>query len=148
MRCNEVGELLSALLDGELSSSEEQDLLRHVQVCPVCSKEFRDLQRLEDMMSKVCLPDLPDAAWEEHWSCLYNKLERRMGYLFTGIGITLLLIYGFFELLHTWFLNPDVSLLLKMSMGILGVGLIILCISTIREKLLSRRYDRYKELVR
>src|SRR5258708_642025 len=46
MRCNEVLELQSALLDSELSARESGDVEAHLAACTRCQATLRDMQNL------------------------------------------------------------------------------------------------------
>ena len=51
MRCKKARILLSALLDGELTRSEELALERHMSACAVCAREKAQLSALRDSMT-------------------------------------------------------------------------------------------------
>lgn len=148
MKCDEVGAKLSALLDGELPPEEEKNILRHVKVCKKCSTEYRDLKNLEYIMKKVQLPDLPDAVWDEHWSQVYNRLERSVGYVLLSLGFIILLGYLIFWTVNCWFCDATIPIIIRVGVGLGSLGIVILIVSTVREKILMRRFDQYKELQR
>ena len=148
MNCDEVGAKLSALLDGELPLEEEKNILRHVKVCKRCNAEYRDLKNLENIMKKVQLPDLPDAVWDEHWSQVYNRLERGVGYALLSIGAIVLMGYVLFWAVNCWFCDAAVPIVVRAGVGLGCLGIVVLVVSTVREKILMRRFDQYRELQR
>ncbi len=90
--------------------------------------------------------DLPDRLWAGYWHGIYNRIERGTGWIILSIGTIILLAFGAWELLHHFFLNPLVPLILKIGVAALIMGIIILLVSLIRERLFSRAHDRYEEV--
>lgn len=52
MECLDYQTLISATLDGELSSQDEQILAEHLKICPNCTKFLKNLQELRGIASK------------------------------------------------------------------------------------------------
>ncbi|MBN1424306.1 zf-HC2 domain-containing protein [Candidatus Fermentibacteria bacterium] len=148
MTCDAASVLLSGLLDGQLTVEQREELLAHLDHCPRCSRELAELRHLEGLMKRVSLPRLSDEAWDAHWNQLYNRLERSAGYVVAGLGAILLLCYGAWELCRDWLSRADVPLVLRGGCTLLALGFIVLTVSTVREKMLTYRYDRYKEIRR
>lgn len=148
MTCGDISVLLSGFMDGQLTAEQERQLLDHVDHCPRCSRELAELRHLEGLMKRVSLPRLPDEAWDTHWKQLYNRLERGAGYVIAGLGAMLLLFYGAWELCRDWLSKADVPIVLRGGCALITLGLIVLTVSTVREKMLTYRYDRYKEIRR
>jgi predicted anti-sigma-YlaC factor YlaD len=148
MTCKKAEELLNALVDGELEKPDEQRLRSHLESCARCREELRKLEQLEGIMTRVTLPRLADREWEKHWECLYNRLERGVGYMLAGLGALVLLGYGLYLFSSEWLSDASVPVVLKMGVCLLAVGLLILMVSTVREKVLTHRHDRYKEILR
>lgn len=61
MRCKSAKILLSASLDGELSSRERSALDRHLASCVSCSQEMKSLARVREIMS--CWADEEPSSW-------------------------------------------------------------------------------------
>jgi len=59
-----------------------------------------------------------------------------------GIGILVLLGYG----CRTFFLNADIYLALRIAVGVIGVGVLILVIKVIRDRLAKAKTDKFKEV--
>ena len=90
--------------------------------------------------------DLPDRLRASYWREIYNRLERGAGWIFFSIGVILLLAFGSWELLNKFFLSPQPSPILKIGVGALILGLIVLLVSVGRERLFTRGHDRYEEV--
>ncbi|MQL52538.1 DUF4349 domain-containing protein [Desulfofundulus thermobenzoicus] len=73
MRCQQIQELLSTYLDGELEPSRLSQIEAHLCRCPACRNQWEDLKAAMDM-----LRDLPDIAPPANFSeQLKQKLKRR-----------------------------------------------------------------------
>ena len=57
--CKNMSMLLSASIDGELSSAEEGMVKNHLKECGACNKEYRKLKELDSLFVKTSVPDLP-----------------------------------------------------------------------------------------
>jgi anti-sigma factor RsiW len=55
MKCRNVQKRLPVYQDGELSSVEQNRIKSHLTDCPECSKQYKELQRVWDLLS-----DFPD----------------------------------------------------------------------------------------
>ena len=99
-------------------------------------------------MTRFTLPRLADREWEKHWERLYNRLERTVGYTLAGLGALVLMVYGLYLFSSEWLGDASVPSVLKVGVCLFVGGLLILLVSTIREKVLTYRHDRYKEIIR
>ena len=91
---------------------------------------------------------LPEMYWDEYWQHVYNRIERGIGWIFLSIGFIIVLAFSGYEFLKDFFLNPQEPLLLRIGVGFLGLGFIIVFVSVLREKLMVRKYDKYRRVVR
>lgn len=62
--CDDVRQLLSAALDGEVSESEEARLAKHLARCGACARFRADLVELEQALQPADLGSLPNFEWE------------------------------------------------------------------------------------
>jgi hypothetical protein len=146
MTHDEIKILLSALLDNELSPTEKQAVAEHLTSCDECRREYSKLLKLKEVTSDMRYFDLPDKLRAGYWRGIYNRIERNTGWVFFSFGAILLLAFGAWELLNKFFLNPEPPLLLKIGVGALIIGVIILIVSVGRERLFARAHDRYEEI--
>ena len=59
---------MSALMDGELSSEELADTIRHLAACDACMKEFDSFQVLQKRVNhEVKAPTVPARLWKAIW---------------------------------------------------------------------------------
>ncbi len=64
MTCATYQDLLSAWLDGELSSFEQQQLRNHLSQCPRCQATWEAMERLQEQVERLAEPDVPQELWE------------------------------------------------------------------------------------
>ena len=79
MTCRDYCELLSALMDGELSSLEERLLHEHLDNCEECRAEHRRMLRLQEAVQKLDVPEVPVNLWEGIQKRLSSPKETRYG---------------------------------------------------------------------
>jgi anti-sigma factor RsiW len=72
--CDNIRESLGAWLDGELSPSESEAVRAHVNACPVCREERRQLEALNASVNKA----LASAAEPIRFEALWRGVERRI----------------------------------------------------------------------
>lgn len=94
------------------------------------------------------LKPLPEMYWDEYWTHVYNKIERRAGWIFISIGLILIVSFGFYEFVKDFLMNSTQPLILRAGVSVLGIGIIITGISVLREKLMVRKKDKYRSILR
>ncbi len=146
MKCDEIKMLLSALVDNELTPEQKQMVADHLTSCDDCSNEYGRLLKLKEVTNQMKSLDLPDRLWAGYWQGIYNRIERGIGWIFLSLGAMVLLAFGFWRLLNDFFLDSRPPLPLKIGLGALILGAIVLLISVLRERLYSRAHDRYEEV--
>lgn len=146
MKCDEVKISLSGLVDGELDIRQKEIVEDHIVSCDNCREEYSRLLKLKEVTSDMKHYDLPDQLMAGYWQGIYRRTERGFGWIFLSIGAILLITFAAWQLLNGFFLDPTVPVFLKAGLGFLLCGLIILLISIIRERLFSKKHDRYDEV--
>lgn len=146
MNCEQVKILLSGLVDGELDLEEKKTAGDHIASCSACRGEYARLKKLKEVTDSMKYFDLPDKLWAGYWREVYNRVERGLGWILFSIGAILVLTFAAWQLLDKFLLDPNQPLFLKSGIGLLLLGLIVLLVSIIRERLFLRRHDRYDEV--
>lgn len=81
-----------------------------------------------------------------YWTSVYNRMERRIGWILFSIGAIIILFFGGYKLVEGLVQAPDVPLLFKVAiLSVLG-GLVVLLVSLARERIFVRKRERYKEV--
>ena len=109
---------------------------------------YEDFKKLKQLTDEVKFVEPEDRIWEQYWSNVYNRIERNIGWIFFSVAAILLVIYGGFKLIETIIKDQTVGLLLKLSLLALIVGLAILFVSVLRERVYFWRKDRYRDVRR
>lgn len=145
---NKSRELLAGYVDGELPKDARQAFERELETSPELRRELGEFRKLKEVTDMVHYADLPDEVWEGYWASLYRKLERGLGWILTSIGIIIVIGFALFQGLGQFYFDPQVPLIIKIGVGALGIGLVILIVSMVRERLFAYRRDRYREVTK
>jgi len=148
MTCLNYKELMMGYLDNELDAEQKRSLEQHLESCEACAAEFEEFKRLKQITDEVTLTEPEEHIWQQYWSGIYNRIERGVGWIVFSLAAVLLLIYGGFKAIEKLIKDPTVDIILKIGLLALVVGLAILLVSVLREKLYFRKKDRYKDVRR
>jgi predicted anti-sigma-YlaC factor YlaD len=141
-----IKELIFPYSEGELNEEEKKQVERHLKECSECQKEFEEIGKFEEVMGKMKLKKPPKEAWKMYWSSVYNRLERRIGWILFSIGAIIILFFGGYKLVEGLIQASDVPIFFKIAiLSVLG-GVVILLVSLVREQLFVRKRERYKEV--
>jgi len=146
MRHQKIKELISLYLEGELDNRERKIVEQHIKECEECRKEFEELNKLEEVLKKMEFKKPSDEIWKTYWSSIYNRLERKIGWILFSIGAIILLFWGVYKLIEELIKDPTIPLILKIGILAFFAGAIILLVSILREQLFMRKRERYKEV--
>ena len=140
--------LLMGYLDAELTELETQRIEQHLERCADCTKELEEFRRLKEVTQnmRVLTPDA--RSWDEYWSHVYNRLERRIGWILMSIGAILILSYGVYSLAARFLLRSDFPIIVRLGIVALVVGFCTLLISVLRERIFMSRTDKYERIKR
>ena len=111
-------------------------------------KEYEELKKLKEVTADMRFTDLPDRYWAGYWNDIYNRLERGLGWIFVSISAIILIGFGAWEIFDQFLMNSTVPILLRVGVGVGLIGLIILLVSVLRERLFARKHERYEEVER
>jgi predicted anti-sigma-YlaC factor YlaD len=140
--------LLMGYLDSELTELEALRVEQHLAECRDCASELEGFRRLKEVTNnmRVLVPD--DKYWEDYWSHVYNRLERRVGWILLSIGAILLSSYSLFELIARFLFFQGVPLILRIGVLALVIGFCTLVISVLRERIFLAKSDKYERIKR
>jgi hypothetical protein len=139
---------IMAYLDNELSDSEINTVKQHLDECPDCSKKYESLNKVKEITGEMKFKKLPEMYWDEYWSHVYNKIERGLSWIFISIGAIIILTFAAWNALAKLINNSQISTILKTGIFIFIIGMVILIVSILREKLMIKKVDKYKEVER
>lgn len=150
MNCEEIRPLLSGYVDGELTPDEEERLKRHLSHCMECRDELqvmRDIEGVTEAMKQE-QGTLPDMFWDQYWLSVYNRLERGVGWVLLSLGASLLAAFALWHFATAFLIAPEVPLVVRVGTGLSVLGLAVLTVSIVRERVRAWTHDPYKEVKR
>ena len=139
MNCSETQGLLAGYLDGEIPSSDREEVEAHLEGCAECRGELDEMRVLVDVTTQLQVAQPEEEVWDSFLDGVYNRVERKSGWLLLILGVLILSAMGLFY----YVVQPWTSVTAKMAFGLPFVGLAILFISVLRERLSIRGTDRY-----
>jgi ferric-dicitrate binding protein FerR (iron transport regulator) len=140
--------LMMAALDGEISPEEQRELDHALETDSEVREEWERMSRVKEVTSTMVMREPPEEVWEEYWTSVYNRTERGIGWVLFSLGSIVLLGYGAWKWAEAVFQTEDLPFLPKAAILGVALGLSILVVSVIREKLFTKTRDPYKEVKR
>ena len=148
MSCDTFKPLLMGYLDEELTALEAVRVEQHLEECHDCTAELDDFRKLKEVTRnmRVVMPD--DKYWDEYWSNIYNRLERRVGWILLSLGSIILSAYGLYWVIAEVFLDKNVHPVIRIGVLTLIVGFCTLLVSVLRERFFLSKSDKYERIKR
>lgn len=141
-------QLMMAALDGELSRGESDELNHLLRHDPALEQEWQQLQRVKEVTQTMTLHHPPEETWDHYWTGVYRRLERGVAWILVSIGAIVLLSWGLWQAIQDIIGDTELPTFIKAGILALVAGGVILLVSVIREKLILRRSDPYKDVIR
>jgi len=141
-----IKELIAASFDGELDAAGRSIVEEHIKSCAQCRRVYEEMSRFEEVMNQMELQKPSRDTWKYYWDSVYNRLERRAGWILFSIGVMILLFFGGYKGLEGLIADPGIPLLLKIGILTALGGVVILLASIFREQIFVRKRERYKEV--
>jgi len=148
MTCQNYKDLMMGYLDDELDDEQTRAFEEHLKDCPQCREELEQFRQLKKITDEVTLAEPEDRIWQQYWGGIYNRIERGIGWIIFSVSAILLIIYGGFKAIEEIITDPKVEVLFKFGLLALVIGLAILFVSVLRERLYFWKKDRYKDVRR
>ena len=76
-RCDDMRERMGAWLDGELSRSEFEEIRVHLESCPACREERRQLELLQASLRDLLAAAPPNVSFERFWPGVARRINDR-----------------------------------------------------------------------
>lgn len=143
-----VRRLLMSALDGELNAAEREELERLLDADPRLRDEWNRLSKVKEVTQSMALRKPPDEVWEDYWASVYSRLERGVAWILVSVGGIVLVSYGAWQGVQALIADVDMPWFLKGAILATTVGLVVLFVSVLREKLFIRVSDPYKDVQR
>lgn len=144
---NRIQELLMKTLDNELSDSEREEVEALKKKDSTFQKELDKLLLMRKQTDKIQLAKPIPEVWDEYWTNVYYRFERKVGWIFLSIGSIILVGFGLYEFFSE-LMDSDQPGVIKFGIAGTALGLAILFISVFRERIVLRKSDKYKDIIR
>ena len=148
LSCKEARILMMGLIDDELPDNEKQEVQKHLKSCSACQVQYNSFIKLKE--EEKFMNELPQSEeiFDEYWTHIYNRIERATGWVILSVGAIILLTYGAYIMLETFFYDKSEPLTLKFGVAFFAIGLSVVFVSVLREKLRLRKNDKYRRILR
>lgn len=143
--CAAIGDLLSGYVDHELTQQQAQRVQVHLDGCANCRKLHSDLQNMKDQLRQLSYPISDEEMLEKLEKDLFASGSRNLGWVLLGLGALFAIVGGtvaFFMFLAA----PDVPILVKLFDAFLVIGGVALFVSVVRERLMTYKKDKYRNV--
>lgn len=144
--------LMMAVIDGESTNAERQELERLIAVQPGLREEWDRMSRVKEVTTTMTLQRPSQETWDHYWSSVYNRAERKVAWLLALGGLVVLLAYWLWHvvpaIVEALLGASDIPLVVRGGIVALLTGAALLLVSVIREQLSTRRTDSYSKGVR
>lgn len=140
--CETIQELLSAYLDGELTQQQRQRVRVHLDSCEACRRLFDDLERNRAAVHNLPFPEPDDEQWSRVMGGLIFKTTRGTGWLLWIGGAAVLTGYGLYEFIR----DPSIQAVERVGVLAIILGVVLVFLTVLLERLSSYRTDKYKDV--
>lgn len=137
-----VGEMLSGYIDGELTQQERQRVEVHCDSCEACNGNLRELRALREQVGQSRLSELGEDIWREQMDDTTVRATRGIGWLLFIGGLLIIAGYGIYEFV----IDTSMSLGVKLLFAAIYGGMGVLFFSVLRQRLIERKSDKYKDV--
>ena len=139
MDCKHVEPLVSGYLDRELTQQESQQVRIHLETCDSCQALYSDLRQLKEKTGGLDWPLADTAQLAAMENDLFSRGAQASGWLLMALGALLLVAFTVYDYLSA----PDVPGILKLCLVAFHLGLAVLFVMVLRQRLMTYRNDKY-----
>ena len=137
-----VGELLTGLIDGELTQQERQRTMLHCEQCDKCRQDLADLRALRERIGQTHFSEVGEDKWRETMNDTAVQTTRSIGWLLFITGFLVVAGVGLYEFI----VDTGIHLWIKLILVAIYGGLATLLFSVWRQRLIERETDKYKDV--
>ena len=141
--CEKIDELLSGYLDDELTQGDFQRVEVHLRSCEKCRQTLDAMTKLQKAVANSqAAAELEQERWEKIMTDLPAKASRGIGWILFIAGFITLVSVAIWE----FAVDDNTALHVKLAVGGIWFGLLFLFLSVLRQRIVSRKTDKYKEV--
>ena len=134
--------MLSAYLDGELTQADNQRVRLYLEDNEEARLAFEELRQVQQLTSEIRFPGPSEEFMESLENRMSVRAPLRFGWTLILAGLAALLIYAAVLVIR----NPHWPTWPEVFLGAVVVGLVLLFLSVLRQRLLERPHDRYRNV--
>jgi anti-sigma factor RsiW len=140
--CKQIDDMLSGYLDGELTQGDRQQVEVHLETCAGCRSVYDQLASLRQTVGQMSFEQMSQERWGAMMNDVTVRTSRGAGWLLYVAGLIVVCGYA----AYAFMIDDAVPALIKSGAGALVVGLLLLFVSVLRERLMARRTDKYEDV--
>ncbi len=139
---DEKFEKLSGYLDGELTQQEAQRVALLIESDPEYKLLYKELSLMRTEIQSLSLQEQELEHLDKLFAEPVAKTSRIVGFTLIAVAALVLVGFTFFKI----FTNPEIPMLEKVLVGLLGSGSLLLLASVLRQRLISLKSDKYRRV--
>jgi len=137
-----VGEMLSGFVDGELTQQQRQRVTLHCENCAQCRDNLESLRVLRERIAGSGLSEIGEDKWRESMNETTVEITRGVGWLLFIAGLLVAAGIG----LAGFIFSDEIPVGIKLLITAIYGGLGLLLFSVLRQRLIERKTDKYKDV--
>ncbi|MDY6981922.1 MAG: zf-HC2 domain-containing protein [Pseudomonadota bacterium] len=143
--CAAIGDLLSGYVDQELTQQQAQRVRVHLDTCEACRRLHADLRNMKEQLRQLSWPISDEEMLDKLEKDLFASGARNLGWILLAV-VALFAVAAGTVTFFLFLAAPDVSPLVKLFNVLLIVGGFALFVSVVRERLLTYKKDKYRNV--
>ena len=148
MNLDEIQLKVMSYIDGELSESEALKIEKRIESEDEYKNIYLSLKKVKKVTQEMKLRKLPEMYWDDYWEHVYNRIERGISWILISIGVIIIGSFMMWQIIENVIRDQNIHVLLKAGIFLLLSGFLVLVVSILREKLMIRKVDKYREVER
>ena len=140
--CQHIAELISGHIDGELTQQDSQRVELHLESCVACRRTYEGMSQLRQKVGQLTYGEMSNEEWSQMMNDLTVRTSRATGWILYVVGLLIVVGYGAYE----FAVDDELPALLKTGIAGIVVGVILLFVSVLRQRLIARKSDKYKDV--
>lgn len=145
---NRFRQLMTGALDNELSAVEQAEFEQMLAASPERQNEWNQHRKLKELTMQLKFTHPPEEVWDRYGVNVYNRIERRAAWILVSLGAMVVLFFAGYKAVESMLADTQTPWLAKGGILALLAGGVILFVSVLREKLFTRKTDKYREVQR
>ena len=141
-QCEDLTALISGYLDGELTQSDRQRVEIHLESCDDCRRTYEETRELREQVGKLPAVEMSPQEWDRIMNNVTVRTTRGAGWLLYVGGLVVLIGYG----VYAFAVDDSIDAVVKTSIAALVLGMVLLLLSVLRQRMIASKTDRYRDV--